>query len=139
MESWQSRGYVLTGENDILGSLFTYNASQRHKSTRRITLPCGFHYQQHIFYLYDVSRLDFYVLNYCFSANVKSLTNTVVNYNSMHFVLRSRTDHENPRWGDIELKAKSEEKCLQYSKRALKTRTRETSEARSFTPKILED
>jgi hypothetical protein len=54
--------------------------------------------------------------------------------------MRSRTEHVNLRWGDVELKETSAGvKFLELSERATKTRTGVTGEARAFAPKMFED
>ncbi|CAC5378721.1 unnamed protein product [Mytilus coruscus] len=72
--------------------------------------------------------------------NAKSLSNTVFLNNSMYFGMRSRTEHEHLRWGDVELKTTSSgEQYLEYSERATKTRTGVNSDSRAFPPKMFED
>ncbi|XP_076116121.1 uncharacterized protein LOC143083721 [Mytilus galloprovincialis] len=75
-----------------------------------------------------------------FSGNAQSLLNTVFLNNSMYFGMRSRTEHEHLRWGDVELKTTSSgERYLEYSERATKTRTGVNSDSRAFPPKMFED
>ncbi|VDI81549.1 Hypothetical predicted protein [Mytilus galloprovincialis] len=59
---------------------------------------------------------------------------------NMYFGMRSRTEHEHLRWGDVELKTTSSgERYLEYSERATKTRTGVNSDSRAFPPKMFED
>ncbi|CAC5360214.1 unnamed protein product [Mytilus coruscus] len=70
--------------------------------------------------------------------NAKSLSNTVFLNNSMYFGMRSRTEHEHLRWGDVELKTtSSSERYLEYSERATKTRTGVNSDSRAFPQRCL--
>ncbi|XP_061180197.1 zinc finger MYM-type protein 3-like [Saccostrea echinata] len=81
-----------------------------------------------------------YSNNFLDGANPKALSNTVYLNNSMYFGMRSRTEHVNLRWGDIELKETSTvEKFLELSERATKTRTGVTGETRAFAPKMFEE
>ena len=60
--------------------------------------------------------------------------------NSMYFGMRSRKEHENLKWGDVELKTTSSgERFLEYTERATKTRTGVNNDLRSFPPKMFED
>ncbi|CAC5377808.1 unnamed protein product [Mytilus coruscus] len=74
------------------------------------------------------------------AANPRALTNTVFLNNSMFFGMRSRLEHQNLRWGDIDLKTTSAgEKYLEFTERATKTRSGATSDARAFSPKMFEN
>ncbi|VDI18975.1 Hypothetical predicted protein [Mytilus galloprovincialis] len=54
--------------------------------------------------------------------------------------MRSRLEHQNLRWGDIDLKTTSAgEKYLDFTERATKTRSGATSDARAFSPKMFEN
>ncbi|CAG2188645.1 unnamed protein product [Mytilus edulis] len=56
------------------------------------------------------------------------------------FEMRSRLEHENLRWGNIDLKTTSAgEKYLEFTERATKTRSGATSDARAFSPKMFEN
>ncbi|XP_063436375.1 uncharacterized protein LOC134717811 [Mytilus trossulus] len=69
------------------------------------------------------------------AANPRALTNTVFLNNSMFFGMRSRLEHQNLRWGDIDLKKTSAgERYLEFTERATKTRSGATSDARAFSP-----
>lgn len=58
----------------------------------------------------------------------------------MYFGMRSRTEHVNLRWGDIELKETSTgDRFLELSERATKTRTGVSGDTRAFAPKMFED
>ncbi|XP_071157837.1 uncharacterized protein KIAA1958-like [Mytilus edulis] len=74
------------------------------------------------------------------AANPRALTNTVFLNNSMFFGMRSRLEHQNLRWGNIDLKTTSAgEKYLEFTERATKTRSGATSDARAFSPKMFEN
>ena len=54
--------------------------------------------------------------------------------------MRSRTEHINLKWGDVELKETSTgAKFLELSERATKSRTGVTGDTRAFAPKMFED
>ena len=68
------------------------------------------------------------------------MRNTVYLHNAMFFGMRSRTEHINLKWGDVELKETSTgAKFLELSERATKTRKGVTGDTRGFAPKMFED
>ena len=67
----------------------------------------------------------------------KSLINTMLMNITMNFGMRSRLEHIELKWGDIELKTTSSgEEYLEHSERTTKTKSGQTSDSRSFLPKM---
>ncbi|CAG2232583.1 unnamed protein product [Mytilus edulis] len=84
--------------------------------------------QEEIDHLYDRNLLG--------TSNPDALTNTVLLNNSMHFGMRSRQEHQDMKFGDIEMKATSGGvQYLEFTERQTKTRKGEGS-ARPFAPKM---
>ncbi|CAG2184985.1 unnamed protein product [Mytilus edulis] len=68
-------------------------------------------------------------------SNPDALTNTVWRNNSMHFGMRSRQEHQDMKFGDIQMKATSGGVHFEFTERQTKTRKGEGS-ARPFAPKM---
>ncbi|CAG2220035.1 unnamed protein product [Mytilus edulis] len=84
--------------------------------------------QEEIDHLYDRNLLG--------TSNPDALTNTVWLNNSMHFGMRSSQEHQDMKFGDIEMKATSGGvQYLEFTERQTKTRKGEGS-ARPFAPKM---
>ncbi|XP_076105700.1 uncharacterized protein KIAA1958-like [Mytilus galloprovincialis] len=84
--------------------------------------------QEAIDHLYDRNLLG--------TSNPDALINTVWLNNSMHFGMRSRQEHQDMKFGDIEMKATSGGvQYLEFTERQTKTRKGEGS-ARPFAPKM---
>ena len=72
-----------------------------------------------------------------FSANPDALVNTVWLNNTLHFGMRSRQEHSDMLFGDVELKATSTgEQYLQFTERETKTRKGQPGNTRAFAPKM---
>ncbi|XP_071142948.1 uncharacterized protein [Mytilus edulis] len=118
----------------------TYSKISKHTYNivyKKVVMPqkCIFIYTPCFLYAFFFIKYIIY-----FSGNAQSLLNTVFLNNSMYFGMRSRTEHEHLRWGDVELKTTSSgERYLEYSERATKTRTGVNSDSRAFPPKMFED
>eukprot|EP00105_Crassostrea_gigas_P002132 XP_011414559.1 PREDICTED: zinc finger MYM-type protein 3 isoform X2 [Crassostrea gigas] len=79
-----------------------------------------------------------YEKNLLGTGDPKSLINVLYLNNTMHFGMRSRTEHVNLRWGDVQQKVPSTgEEDLEYRERSTKTRTGVTSESRSLHQRCL--
>lgn len=75
-----------------------------------------------------------------FTANPRSLIHTIWLNNSLHFGLRSREEHVQLRWGDLELKKTTKgEEYLEHTERVTKTRTGMTRDVRPFGAKMFAD
>lgn len=77
-----------------------------------------------------------------FTANPRSLIHTIWLNNSLplHFGLRSREEHVQLRWGDLELKKTTKgEEYLEHTERVTKTRTGMARDVRPFGAKMFAD
>uniref|UniRef100_K1Q379 Neuropeptide Y receptor n=1 Tax=Magallana gigas TaxID=29159 RepID=K1Q379_MAGGI len=75
------------------------------------------------------------------STNPRSLIHTIWLNNSLHFGLRSREEHVQLRWGDLELKKTSTkgEEYLEHTERVTKSRTVMTRNVRPFGARMFVD
>jgi hypothetical protein len=84
------------------------------------------------------SQIQVYIKKlFLISANPEALINTVWLYNSLHFGMKSRQEHLDMLFVDLELKATSDGlQYFEFTERETKTRKGQGA-ARSFAPKML--
>ncbi|XP_062595369.1 uncharacterized protein KIAA1958-like, partial [Saccostrea cucullata] len=81
-----------------------------------------------------------YERNLLGKGNPKAVINTLYINNTLHFGMRSRLEHSNLRWGDVQVKIDtSGQKFLEFTERATKTRNGVVGGSRPYAPKMYED